>query len=396
MAAPSLEATSVTLVAARKDPRDGRMQTVIPVIEFVSLTAKGMAAPWGVQDLALHFSAWGRTNPLDPGRERGAGEVDLACVQGKALDRALTLSLGRQLVTGGAARALSLDGLHAGFRPFSALGLELYGGAPVIPRFATARGDALAGARATLRHPAGDISASIIGLLDHGTTARKDAGADARLSLLPTVTLAGHAVLSLLESRLSDAEIGAQWHPFPRLELNANARRQAPDLFLPRTSLFTVFAEETRDEVGGDVFIELGHRLTLHVESHFLKTEQGPGLDATARLALRLGSQGSASVQAQRLDAGGSGFSRARIHFVGRTSETILLAFDADGLLLDKPVNGQTRSTTATASMSYALARGFYAVLSATGGATPFFSRRLEIMAKLAFNQAFTRREGAP
>jgi hypothetical protein len=99
---------------------------------------------WVFDDVRAELSAWGRLSLIDT---TSAADLDLAYLSAKAFDKRLTLTLGRQFRTGGAARALQLDGLTAEARLPANLGLTAFGGAPVISRFALAKGDATWGAR---------------------------------------------------------------------------------------------------------------------------------------------------------------------------------------------------------------------------------------------------------
>ena len=62
----------------------------------------------------------------------------------------------------------------------------------------------------------------------------------------------------------------ASWHPVHALFISGDFRRSAPDLMLPRTSILSVFADSTRDEVGGGLRWEIFRSVELGVDYHAL------------------------------------------------------------------------------------------------------------------------------
>src|SRR5437763_8620751 len=109
--ADTVDATATTLLSGRQDPRDGSVHTVVPLYQSLSLLATDLRAPW-LEDTRVVVSGWGELLAGDPrDGATGTGDVDLAYIEGRAASRRLTLRLGRQLIFGGAARALQLDGL---------------------------------------------------------------------------------------------------------------------------------------------------------------------------------------------------------------------------------------------------------------------------------------------
>ena len=126
--AETIDATSVTLLSGRQDPRDGNVHTVVPLIESLAVRAEDLKLP-GFQDARIVLSAWGEVDPGDPrDGEHGTGDVDLAFAEGRLFQRRMTLRLGRQLLFAGAARNLQLDGLSVRTRIGGGVGIIDRGG----------------------------------------------------------------------------------------------------------------------------------------------------------------------------------------------------------------------------------------------------------------------------
>ena len=107
------EATSTTLLRLEPVWLAGDSRTTYSATEFVNVSMRAIDLP-GVQDLRLQVSAWATGALVSSGPDGLLiGDVQLMTLSGSLFDHHLNLTVGRQLVTGGAARALQLDGLNA-------------------------------------------------------------------------------------------------------------------------------------------------------------------------------------------------------------------------------------------------------------------------------------------
>jgi hypothetical protein len=391
--AQTIDAAVSTLVAGHADPRDGRVYTVVPIYESVSATVRDVRVR-GFDDLRLVVAAWGELAFGSPREGTITGDIDIGYIEGKVLGRRLEVRLGRQLVFGGAARVLPLDGAQLTVRIFRGVGVTVYGGVPVTPRFSDSRGDAAAGARAFYR-PRFDteLGISFVHVEDKGRAGRQDLSADARWQPVADLALSGYAVLSTVEKRLAEADLAATWQPrwVRHLDVRVDYRRTAPDLFLPRSSILSVFALETRDEAGGYVDWAPLPRLRLAADYHAIVDDAGVGHRGGGRATLRLGPalETAIGVEARALKLPEQGYVQARLFAIERFLPTVTLTLDLDVYKLDKPVNGRDLSLTGAATLGWAFKRGWSAVVAALADSTPLVERRVEVMAKLVWNQTF-------
>jgi len=388
--AETIDATSTTLLVGRADPRDGVIHTAVPVFELVSLRATEFRLR-GLDDLAVVISGWGAVVPGDPvDGKHGLGDLDLAFAEGKLLRRRIVLRLGRQLLIGGAGRNLAFDGLSATAMPVRFVGLTAQAGVPVTPRFGVHRGDALVAARAFFK-PAFDSEAgvSFLQVLDHGEIARRDLAIDARLVPSARVALAvsGFVLFSLPEQRLAEGNLTATWQLAARFEVSGDYRRTAPDLFLPRNSIFSVFSQETRDEAGGWIYWRLVPRLKLQGGYHVIVDPSGTGQDGSAKLTLTFGPEGqdSAGLESRRLTLPQTGYTLGRAFALLRLAPRILASLDASAFFFDADVNGERQSFVGAANLGYDLRADWRAVAGVIGSVTPFAEQRLEAMVRLCY-----------
>jgi hypothetical protein len=396
-----VDASSTTLLSGRQDPRDGVVHTAVPVFELVSVRASDLRVP-GVEDMMLVLSGWGAVALADPIEgQRGLGDLDVAFAEGKLLRRRIALRLGRQLLIAGAGRNLAFDGLSVTVRPWRWVGVSAQAGVPVTPRFAVDRGDALIAARAFVK-PAFDREAgvSILQLLDNGEIARRDLAFDARLVPARSLPLAlsGFALLSLYDRRLGEGNVAATYQLGRRLELTGDYRRTAPDLFLPRNSIFSVFSQETRDEVGGYLYGKLLPRVRLQGSYHVIVDAGGTGHDGNAKLTGTFGRDGrnTLGVESRRLALPQTGYTMARAFVLMRVVPAIVTTLDASSFFFDADVNGQRRSFVGAATLAYDVRPGWRAVVTGIGSVTPFAERRFEGMAKLVYQLTTRVRQVTP
>jgi hypothetical protein len=377
--AETIDARSITLLAGRADPRDGNVHTVVPLYELLSLRVADLRIPF-VRDVRVVVSMWGAVDPGDPPEERTAdGDVDVAYLEAR-VDR-VRVRVGRQLLPDGVGRVLSFDGARAEALVAGPFGISAQGGLPVTPRFGVDRGDALGGARAFWR---GSIDAeaglSFLHVQDDGRVARQDLGVDARVGRWAAITATGLASWSLAEMRLAEAELAVAWQPWPALRLVADGTRLAPDLFLPRSSIISVFSDETRDEAGVSAAFRPG-KLRLYGEGRVISVEAGEGGRAALRAEWRepwwLG-----GAEVRRYAVPDGGYAQARLFGRARLRRGLGASLDLDLYVLDEEVNGETSSLTATAAATWE--RGpWRASVAGVIASDPFFEQRFEVMARL-------------
>jgi hypothetical protein len=177
----------------------------------------------------------------------------------------------------------------------------------------------------------------------------------------------------------------------PELDVRVDYRRTAPDLFIPRSSIFSVFAQETRDEAGGSIFYRPHPRLPIAADYHAIADSGGVGHRGGGKLTVRLGPAFETSIGAElrALKLVEQGFLEARLFAVERLGRGVTVTLDLDAYKLDRPVNGRELSVTGAATVGWEFARGWRGVLAAFADQTPLVDRRFEIMAKLVYNHTF-------
>lgn len=397
VAAADVDVTATTLVHGRQDPRDGAVHTVVPTTVAVSLLATELEVPL-LEGVRVVVSGWGGMFPGEPRDGQAAsGDLDLGYVEGGILHGRLTLRAGRQRVVGGAARSSQLDGMTAAVGLGRGFGLAAYGGAPVAPRFGVARGDAMAGARAFWRPtPDTELGASFVQLLERGLTARQDVAIDARMAPAHKWTFGAYALASVKEWRMAEVELIATHQPNSSVLLSADYRRISPDLYISRASIFSVFSEETRDEVGGEAFYQPQSRLSLNADYHALVIPEGWGHRLGGGTKLRLTRQASVGAELRTLQLRSNGYLQIRVYARCQITAGMVATIDGDSYFFKQTVNGQSASHTASATFGYDFARDWHALVAVIAGQTPYLERRLEAIAKVIYSPTWRMQARSP
>jgi hypothetical protein len=420
--ADTVEASSTTYVSSGKQPRAGAdptspdLVTVMPVVEVLSVTARGVRNPI-FDDLDVVVSTWGsvdlQENRWDAGTNGNlTGDVMVGYVRGQLFSRRLTLRVGRENVALGAGRVASIDGGDVALRLPLGLSLSAYVGAPVAQRFSARDvsrswnalgGDFTYGGRASwaLSLPLPflkviEVGGSAAFVDDDGEAIRRDVGVDARIRLFGDLSVNAWALYALEAERLAEVQALATWHPTRRLFLTADFKRSAPDLLLSPTSILTVFADSTRDEAGGGLRYELTRSLEAGLDYHALLEPDGEGgtelgHDVTLRGDYATGPI-RAGLELSWLTAIENGYLGARF-FVRREIGKFFAAGDLLAYLFENPINEQDYSASFGATAGYRLGDAWTASVSARASVTPLMEQQVDVMAKLAYNQTYRVRE---
>lgn len=385
-AAQTVDASSTTVLRLQPVWTAGNTETGFWGTELVGLTVRDFDIS-GVDDFNIKLSAWAQLaslqNSIYPGN---TGDVDFLYVQGALFKRHLVLTVGRQLISGGAARVLQLDGLNATAMISRAFGISGYVGAPTPSRFGYQYGNFAFGGRAFWRPAYGtEIGFSYLEILNNGYIARQDMGLDGQYAILHNLSVTASGILALSEGRFSDAAAGVRWFVIPELELFATAEMTSPDLYLPRTSIFSVFADSQRDGLGGGAFWQALPRLGVYGEYQHLWVEGGSGNQGELRVTYKLAQRSTVGVSGKLLYIPSNGATELRAWVTSAVSEAVRLSGDVDYVYFENPVNAYRTSLLATASANWLFAPGWTGMLSGSVGTTPFYQTAFSVTARIAY-----------
>jgi hypothetical protein len=213
--------------------------------------------------------------------------------------------------------------------------------------------------------------------------------------LLSRLALSSYLRYAVTEQRIVDGNLALHAQILPRLELGLQARRSAPDLFIPRYSIFSVFSQETRDEWGGFGFYRPVRWLDLNVDFYRFTSEAGSGYtlssrivgDFTSRRLPRFGIEGKRfSIPADGYRSQRGGYLMARLFGVQRIAQKLSAIVDASLFQFDYDLNGYPRSLSASATLGWDFLPAWRAVVTGVVSETPFGIHQLETLVRVTYS----------
>ncbi len=360
-------------------------KTLVPLYEMMGLTARNIQLT-GFDDFAVAFDGWASFLATGPTL---AGDLNVAYLEGLTFGKHLRLKLGRQMLIGGGTRMLAIDGLSAEVKASYGLGVSAFIGNPVVRRFSNfSRGDFATGGRVFFA-PTTDVQAgvSLTHIGEKSTVIRQDLGVDGRWRMFKSVTLDGNFLWSLVEGRMAELDFGPRWQPLKDLEISAGWRRTSPDLFLPRNSIFTVFADTQRDDLGATISYQLTKTISVVGDAKEIWLNNQSGYDMGLMATLRPGRSAGTSLTAQvrKLSIPVNGYTQGRL--AGRYTMPVGLSVyaDLDYYVLDEAIRNTKSSFSVAAGATYSFNQSWMAGLSLIAGSNPYYESHTEVMAKLTY-----------
>ncbi|MBI3179989.1 MAG: hypothetical protein HYZ27_10035, partial [Deltaproteobacteria bacterium] len=190
------------------------------------------------------------------------------------------------------------------------------------------------------------------------------------------------------EERLSEARLAATVSAGETIRITVDAERVAPDLLLPRTSIFSVFADAAHDAAGGEVTWAPSPYYDIDASAHALWLDQalfGYRAELKATAYREPAHRSLVGLEARRLDEDENGYLRGRV-FLGLTPFTAWrFAMDLFAYHFDADINGIAYSTLAQGSIIYDITPDMRLAVTVAGGVTPFARSQVEAMARFAY-----------
>lgn len=352
-----LELQSRTYVPARED---GAGNFHAGFYEYLDIGVEEMPVP----GLFLRLGGWGRFDLAEETYGRTSnGELQYGYLGWRGSARDVELRLGRLVVTGGAARAESLDGLEVRGGLGAGFELAAYGGIPLETDAGGRSGDLLYGARLSQGRP-GVYTAGISYLneTDDGEAVRDEAALDLWWRPASPLALEGFSLYNVEESTFARHDYRLSAGPFlSRLRLAAAWGRVDYGAYFsnPDTSAFAaphLEPGERLDTVGGEAAVDLagGFRLGAEFTAHRYEI-LGDAESWGGKLEWSRGPFGAgASWRQVRGEDERLRYDEIRVH-ASAVRRDLTLAAGYQQVRYEAPVNGVDAATTATLAAALAL-----------------------------------------
>jgi hypothetical protein len=392
-------------------------QTLAPLHEAVSLSATRVDTPLGKDGLDLQLAAYGQFWAGQPENQTDATwDIATAMVTQRIGD--VAISLGRQTVSGGAARYRRFDG--AAVRAATAFGLHAaaYGGFTALPRWdqwygTHALGDAYeqwSAAPDSIVVPTrgenwmggfnvgwqderiGGVGVSFHHQAENQSLADQALGANVRLGGASPVSFVADAIFSLAQRSWSDVRASLDWLITRNkksgfaLAARGELLRVLPSTLLSQASVLSVFSFSEVTELGGAVDIELPLAMRVGLSGYGQAYADGaPGARLAATYQILTGHEGQTLLRfvASRVLLEENGYVQLRVAGRFPLWSRFTAYADVYQYFYDDPIRGHDTSTFAAAHLGYRPAKVWNARLGGSASQSPDAALDLQVLAQL-------------
>lgn len=379
-----------TFVSAAQEHRSYESVLGLPMLELVTFELEGFDFPVFERNRIV-LDGWARVQLGDDELDDHDGDVRILYYEGGL--GPFTLRLGRQHVFQGTGRTNLIDGAQTSVQTSFGLIAEGHFGATVNRRFSYDRGDWQGGGRLAYRLPVspaagpGEVGVSYAHSRRSGSLSREDIGADFFYWVGP-VRLLGAAALSPSETRLREGRLAANIRVVDELLIAVDYDHTEPDLFISRSSIFSVFAETRHDSIGTSLFFEPTPYWGVDVGFHAIMLS-GDWLGYDTELGLYTYREPThrsvIGLEAKRHAEDQNGYIRGRGFTALQVLEDLRASADLFVYRYDEPINGGEASVLGQTSLSYDLGESMTLVGNVAAGATPYADWQVEGMIRFVY-----------
>ena len=429
-AAKGLWGRSTTYARGFVQPADQDVAQYLPFYELLELSTRDL----GVTGLSINASLWGMVDALDTqDTSLATGDINALHISYRApaegtlsMLYGLEITAGRQFVSLGPTVLEQVDGGKAHYLHSSGLEVGLFGGVPTGMRIMynpwPVEGDLYS--RGNNWVVGGRLGYVDLGLVSGGVSyvhrvytgevADHDIGADLSVSPLTWLDISGAATMSLEALRLKEARGTVSLRPLRALAVNAAYRFSSPDLWIPRTSIFAVFSQESFHEAALEARYRLSRTLSVEgaygrrfylAHGHDEDSATAAAADdhddeliganrASLRGTWRFVPGGRGVLSLERVESSDNATNRARLaaalplHLLGRQFH---LVADLDMMVLDETVRGTRWSLVAGGYLRAPILDSLTVLAGGSGGFTPLLNKVGTFMVRLTWEfDAFT------
>jgi hypothetical protein len=415
----SVWGSSSTFLRGFVRPADSGVATYLPFFEQVELHGRRL----GFEGLSVHAGLWGMVDLVDlQDRYRASGDVSTLYLEYRAPTegrwralRGLEIAGGRQFVALGPTILEQVDGGKLHYVHPSGLELGIFGGAPTGTRVAYQLWPTdedrynygyswLIGGRLgfiNFGHMAAGIT--VVHRRYRGRVADNDLGLDLSYAPLSWLDVSASAVLSVEAMRAKEVKGGVSLQPLRALSFHLGYRYTSPDLYIPRTSIFAVFADSSFQEASIDARWQVTRALSLDADygrRFYLARggestpDQSDGANrATLRATLRFGQSrdGRALAEVERVESPDNAANRVRLATsvpFWLLSRQFAVIADLDFFVLDEPIRETRTSFIASGYLAVPLVSSSKLRLLAggSGGVTPLLDSAGSFLVRLVWD----------
>lgn len=261
---------------------------------LVVLEGEARPVNWVATEAVLWTGASSQDDELD-----ASGDALVAIVRLRDPEGQGDFTAGRFVLTTGAVRPTHMDGAHArGKLPFG-IGVEAFGGMPVVPELGSRAYDWMLGGRVSetfLQLVSGGVS--YVQRREHGRLDDEEVGFDAAFAPNRWFDIAGRAAYDLMQPGITEAHVSVATRPDP-LRFELFAMRRSPARMLPASSIFSALGDIPSDQLGLNATWFAAPRLEVKGGATARAAGRELGADVNVRARLRLDDRGEGLLEGE-------------------------------------------------------------------------------------------------
>lgn len=391
--------------------------TLAPFHEALSLSATRIDTPFDKDSLDVQVAVYGQATA---GQTEGMPTATWDVASAFLTQRygGLSFSLGRQPVTGGAARYRRLDGVVVRGRADFGLNASAYYGLTVLPRWNQWYGTHYLGdayeqwssAPESIVIPergqnwmggmslgwaderVGSATLSFHHQAENRTIADQSLGVNVRLGGWSPVGFVADAIYSLSQYKWSDVRLLLDWTLAQDkgrglgLGVRAELLHTLPSALLSQASVLSVFSFQEVTEAGGEVELQLPLRMRLGLGGFGQDYGEGaPGARLRATYQVLMGPTGRTLLRfvTSRVALEQNGYVQLRASGVFPFGSRLTAYADLYQYFYDEPIRGHKTSTFAAAHLGYAASRVVSTRIGGSASQSPDAALDMQILGQL-------------
>lgn len=346
----------------------------------------------GVANLSFGLAGWGRgdlLDKIDPDETAvGDAQLNAAFVSWHDPDYLLNCSLGRRLVVIGPV-AEPLDGAIARVEPIPGIGVEAFGGVPVVSEVGERDGDFGYGARVFGGwSPYFEIGFSPAAFTEKGDPDRQIFGGDVSITPLRWFDVFGHAYYDNLYSSWYDLGGTLVVRPVTDLKLLGQFERLMPSAYLGMGSIFSVFSFATIDKTNAEARYVVARRVTLAADyNHYLYDQSAPADRYGGAVGVLWGERrdNTANAGVYNLTGDDRGYLETRGYVYQRLGKLFYAALDAIHYQLRESIYGVDQGFYGTGSLGWNVVEDLAVQASGIYVSSPYYDQDVRGLLKVAY-----------
>jgi hypothetical protein len=387
--AAEVRGNSTTIPYYYEESIRGEDYSYLALYEFADVAGYDLGTP----GLDCYIAGWGRFDTMDKmdleDEATGDGDLSSAYVRWRHPDQWLDLSLGRQFVYMGPVGE-RIDSLQMKFEPLKGIGIQGFGGVPVITEEYDRSGDLGYGGRVYGGwRPWFEVGVSAASFLEKEDPDREIAGVDLTVFPARWVDILGHAYYEALFGEVYDAEGMLIFRPVTDLKVLASYQSLMPVAFLGRQSLFSVFSFNKINKANAEVNYTFKRRVTVSAEYDLYTYDEGdPASRYGGSAGLLWGAfrDSSFEIGAFRLDREDNGYNEFRGFLYQNITTKLYGVVDAIAYQLDEEIYQADDGFYGSASAGWRLTEDLDIQASGFYQTSPYYEQDVRGLLKVAWN----------